>query len=568
LDAVGVLLLAKAATQAVAFAEHKPGHSTMDFALLVLAIGLFLAKTAMGVGLTWALLRFLATTELSVSMTLASRLFGDPGILARRPPTQSLIYGLGEGVGYATSRLLASASQALADVSLALVLLTVVLVEQPFGGIVLSVAAFLVAGSMTRLFSVPSQRAGREYSEGVVATYGVVRDIVETQRELYVSGRVMYPLELFRRARRQTANATARQGLLGQAPRYFLDLLTALGIAAIALVPVVSKGGLAASAGSLTLILAAVSRLMPAVLRIQTSMQGLYSASGVAQRTYDLFDLADSLRDEASDTPHAARGKGAAAARPAADANVLASVENVSFVYPNASRPALENVSFSLRFGQLTAIVGKSGAGKTTLVELLLGLRTPSKGRVLIRGELPRTRISRLPDSLAYMPQSTHLVAASLAENVALGLPRAEIDEARLLAAVVAAGLGEVVDTLPAGLETLLGEGAHPLSGGERQRVGLARVLYSKAELVILDEPTSALDPGTEAVVKETLDRLAARAAVLIIAHRLTTIDRANTVLAFSKGRLVFGGRPEVVVPNFLAAFGNPSDENAEKAPA
>ena len=221
--------------------------------------------------------------------------------------------------------------------------------------------------------------------------------------------------------------------------------------------------------------------------------------------------------------------------------------EGVSYTHLNKDEETIRDVSLSIPAGAYVAIVGPSGAGKTTLVDLLLGLYDPDKGAVSVAGIDPRVLREEAPGLVSYVPQRPGLISGSIAQNIALGVPEAEIDEAQVESVLKKAQLFDFVKTLPEGIHSSLGSHADALSGGQIQRLGFARALYSKPRLVILDEATSALDAATEASVAANIKNVGAETTVVVIAHRLSTIQDADTVFVMDDGRIVASGTfPEV----------------------
>ncbi|MFN8606527.1 MAG: ABC transporter ATP-binding protein [Vulcanimicrobiota bacterium] len=216
------------------------------------------------------------------------------------------------------------------------------------------------------------------------------------------------------------------------------------------------------------------------------------------------------------------------------------SLESVSYRYPGAEREAVHNLTLKLERHRMLALVGKTGSGKTTVADILAGQLVPQSGRVLVDG-LP-LRPKNWQANVGYVPQSIYLSSASLRRNIALGVPEAEIDEQRLLQVARVAQLEGLIEQLPEGLDTLLGERGFSLSGGERQRVGIARALYHEPEVLIFDEATSALDNQTEAGVMEAIESLASAHTIILIAHRLSTVRNCQTVCFFEDGRMLAQG--------------------------
>ena len=192
----------------------------------------------------------------------------------------------------------------------------------------------------------------------------------------------------------------------------------------------------------------------------------------------------------------------------------------------------------TIRSGESIGIVGPTGAGKTTLVDLVVGLLRPSSGRILIDGKDRGSHLSAWKRNIGYVPQSIFLIDDSLRRNIALGIDDSEIDESRVQAAVRLAQLERFVAELPHGLDTSVGERGVRLSGGERQRVGIARALYHDPGLLVFDEATSALDHPTEAAVNEAIEALHGQKTLLVVAHRLSSVRRCDRLVFLSNGRI------------------------------
>ena len=219
------------------------------------------------------------------------------------------------------------------------------------------------------------------------------------------------------------------------------------------------------------------------------------------------------------------------------------SLDGVTFTHSGKEAPTINSVSLEVPSGSYAAIVGPSGAGKTTLVDLMLGLYEPDSGRILLNNLSPLELRQRIPGLISYVPQKPGLVSGTLANNVALGLRDESIDEELVWSALRKAQLGQLVESLPQGIYSSLGSHSDALSGGQIQRLGLARALYTEPRLIILDEATSALDAATEASIAEAIQNLGSETTVVVIAHRLSTIQHADVVHVVDDGHVLASGK-------------------------
>jgi ATP-binding cassette, subfamily B, bacterial PglK len=223
-------------------------------------------------------------------------------------------------------------------------------------------------------------------------------------------------------------------------------------------------------------------------------------------------------------------------------------VDQAAYRYPTATEASLKGISLHLKKGQSIGLIGRSGAGKTTLVDVLLGLLTPETGDIRVDGQSIYGDIRAWQNMIGYVPQNIFLTDDTLERNIALGVPDHLIDYERLEQAVQAAQLGDMVAMLPDGLRTVLGERGTRLSGGQRQRVGIARVLYHDREILVLDEATAALDNETELLISDAVKALGGTKTLIIIAHRLSTIEHCDCIYMLERGQVVKSGTYEEVV--------------------
>jgi ABC-type multidrug transport system fused ATPase/permease subunit len=223
-------------------------------------------------------------------------------------------------------------------------------------------------------------------------------------------------------------------------------------------------------------------------------------------------------------------------------------IDGITYCYPNSSHDALKGISLEIAKGESIGLIGRSGAGKSTLVDLILGLLIPQSGDIRVDGSSIYSDLRSWQQRIGYVPQSIFLLDDTLEKNVAFGIPDDLINRDRVIQSIQAAQLSSLLDSLPNGLETRVGERGILLSGGQRQRIGLARVLYLERDILIFDEATSALDNETENLVSESIKKMSGRKTMIIIAHRLSTIEHCDLVYVLDKGQVVNSGKYDEVV--------------------
>jgi ATP-binding cassette subfamily B protein/subfamily B ATP-binding cassette protein MsbA len=293
------------------------------------------------------------------------------------------------------------------------------------------------------------------------------------------------------------------------------------------------------SAGDILVFISYLHSLYQPLNSITTTASTVQNAAANANRVTEILDTEVLVKDAPNARDISLRG------------NVR--YENVSFSY-ETSLPTLKNVSFGAKAGEVVAMVGPSGAGKTTLANLLARFHDPSSGRVTIDGvDIRDIRLRSLREQIAMVLQEPFLFPITIAENIAFGKPDASREE--IIEAAKAANAHDFIKRLPHGYDTVIGERGATLSGGEKQRLSIARAFLKDAPILILDEPTSALDAGAEHLLLGALDRLMKNRTTFIIAHRLSTIRNANLIIALNRGEVVERGRhPELMARNGLYA--------------
>ena len=345
-------------------------------------------------------------------------------------------------------------------------------------------------------------------------------------KETKILEREEYFLEQFDYNYKKSAGYDRQYRFLQVAPRPVMEAICIASLLAIIIFKLMRGTNSTYFVSTLSVFAIAAFRLMPSINRITSYMSVLmFTKSSIHSVYHDLREVERLEKTEMRKKEEAPL---------TVSSSIL--VENLSFRYPDADEDVLKHVNIEIKKNQSIALIGPSGAGKTTLADIILGVLEPTGGRICVDGTDIREHMNAWHKNIGYIPQSIYLMDASIRENIAYGIPAREIDEKRLERAVGEAQLKEFVEGLKDGLETVIGESGVRLSGGQRQRIGIARALYNDPDVLVLDEATSALDNETERAVMEAIEGLAGSKTLIIIAHRLTTIKNCDVVYEVKNG--------------------------------
>lgn len=520
--------------------------SQISVIIALTAVFVLVLKTVLQALMTRRISRFLANRQAEVSASLARRFLSRPLLFVQRWTTSEAIYALGSGVGAATVAILGSAITILAEVSLFIIVLLTLLYVDPW----VTLGAMVVFGTVVlvtqRYLARRGARNAAIMTGASIDTLSAVSEALQTYRETTVLNRREMYIAKYESLVGRYAQATASTTFIMEVPKYVLEATLYLGVLALGVAQFLVQKDLTQAAATVAIFLAAGLRVVPALLRLQGAAITIRNASVSALPT---FYLADALQQGESDPAvmdRASRIEAQAIRERIAaghgDFDATVTVSDVSVTYLDAVRPAVVDTSLSVPPGSSLALVGSTGAGKSTLADVIIGVLEPDTGSVTISGVTPREAISRWPGAIAYVPQAVALVVGSVRENVALGLPADAIDDDMVWEALQRAHLADFLRDQRDGLDTYIGERGMRLSGGQRQRLGIARALYTRPRLLVLDEATSALDAETEVAIVQTLDELEGEVSTITVAHRLATVRRADQLLYLEDGRIIARG--------------------------
>ena len=501
-------------------------------------LALFLSKALASVLLTKKAAFFVAKVEARSARTIAEVCFSGDLASSSKRSREEVMFAIQGGSPSAFNVVLNSTNSLITEGMLFVVVcvgfLLVDAVATLAAVIYFAVIAFVIQYFVGSLMS----KAGQTATVGAVASSTAINDLISVFRELLVAGKRETFIEKIYTSRVSTANSSATQFYLGGMPRYIIETALLLGVALFVLVQALS-GDVVKSAATVGVFLSGGFRLTAALLPLQNALLTIKSAVPAASFAHEILALS---ADVAIKHTHVQEDAKSDIPRLNPEGPVGVAFDNVSFSYLDADTPALRGVSFEVPPGSQVALMGPSGAGKSTIADLACRVLTPTQGQINLISGVVSARGTLADTRIGYVPQRPGLVSGTILENIALGVDSLLVNREDVVNAISLANLGDVVSGLPDGADTPLGKLQDGLSGGQLQRLGLARALYNKPQLLIMDEATSALDAESEAEIQKALDSMRGKVTVVLIAHRLNTIQHADKVILVEGGQVKDSG--------------------------
>ena len=510
-----------------------PSHESLVIGAMFGLVGVYLFKGLFLAFLAWCQTRFAFGVQAEMSHRLFAVYLRQPYTFHLQRNSAQLIRNVITEVSVFTSNLLA-AMLLLTELLVFVGLCALLLFVEPLGMLVVlsvlgtAVSAFhyLTRGRIARWGEE------RQHHEGLRLQH--LQQGLGGVKEARLLGRETEFLNRYQVDNVHTAQVMGAQIAMQQLPRLWLELLAIVGLAVLVFSMISQGRALDAVLPTLGLFAATAFRLMPSASRILGAVQTLRYGLPVINILHAEIRLATQPFAPASPQVAPFRSR--------------LELSHVSYSYPGATEPALKDIYVTIRHGESVGFIGASGSGKSTLVDVVLGLLSPKTGEVRVDGKDIRENLRHWQDQIGYVPQTIFLTDDTLRRNVAFGLSDEQIDDAAVRCAVRAAQLEEFVASLPDRLETVVGERGVRLSGGQRQRIGIARALYHDPAVLVLDEATSALDTATERGVMQAVGALHGSKTILIVAHRLSTVDRCDRLYRLRDGVAVDEGQATYVL--------------------
>lgn len=512
----------------VADLAHAWGITSADQLLLPLTVVLFVTALAAGAVrllLLWVSTRMGIATGVDLSLGVFRRTLYQPYRVHVNLHSSEVI----SGVNKASLVMFGVLLPGLLLISSLLLMVGIILTLLTIDATVAIVAAVCFGGSYGiitllchRQLKRDSQRIATEQTRAVKALQeglGGIRDVLLDGTQIFFS-------EIYRKADHAMKLAQGNNLFIGSSPRIAMEAIGLALIAGFAYVLSLQSEGVVAGLPVLGVFAVGAQRLLPVLQQIYASW---VSIAGAQASLVDLLEFLDQPLPVEAHEPEPAPLLFHDAIR----------FDNVRFRYSSDSPWVLDDINFSIPKGARVGFVGRTGSGKSTVLDLLMGLLEPNEGQILVDGQpISGNRLRAWQRGIAHVPQSIYLADTTLAENIAFGVPRDAIDMQRVQQAGRQAQIADFIESSPEGYQAYVGEQGIRLSGGQRQRIGIARALYKQAHVLVFDEATSALDNATEQSVMDAIEGLSSDLTILLIAHRLTTVRRCDTIVELEHGRV------------------------------
>lgn len=511
----------------------------------LLAAALLISKTILSVIFVRKTVFYLSRRSADISANLISKVLSQPLIKVQARSMQQTLYTVTSGVDSIAMGVLNTAVLIISDTSLLIILGIGLFIVDPIVALSTLLVFSGIAYLLYRLMQLRAIQLGEAQRLISIESSEKILEVLNSYREIVVRNRRSFYSRELGKLRFKLADVIAERAFMPNISKYVIEITVVVGSLAIAGLQFAVNDA-ARAVAVLSVFMAASTRISPAVLRLQQGAINIKSSVGSAGPTLDLIE---ELEDISS-------------GREKVDNLVFVhdgfvgdiELENVTLTYPTKRAPAVRNVSIQIKQGQVVSFVGPSGAGKTTIIDIILGVLKPDSGTVKIQGNDPLTSIQLWPGAIGYVPQDVMISNGTIRQNVCLGYSASEVPEENIWQALEVAQLSDFVRNLPEGLDTHVGDRGAKLSGGQRQRLGIARAMFTKPKLLVLDEATSALDGTTEASISEAVHNLKGGVTIVMIAHRLSTVKESDVIHYLNQGELVMSGSFEELrksIPEF-----------------
>jgi ABC-type bacteriocin/lantibiotic exporter with double-glycine peptidase domain len=512
---------------------------TCGFSLLLI----YLIKNAFAAFVVWLQLRFVWGTLLSLSNKLLEKYIYSPYQFFLTRNTSEIQRNLVSEMDHVVNSVMMPATRIITQSIMAVCILALLFWNDPFlaGAISLlfgGAYAWLYFGFRQKLSSIGARR-----TEANKMRFKTLSEVLSGIKEVRMTGREHYFIDNYTDALRRFSQLMIAGGLIAQLPKYLMESLAFGGILGITLYIVGVKQSMQEVIPVATLYAVAAYRILPAFQQITQALAALqFNRKSLNVISHDLASLVEH--------PDAAQIREIRKQRITCEDSI--NLRDVSFRYPTAETNAVERLTMTIHKNTTTGLVGTTGAGKSTIADIVLGLLIPQSGEVTIdQTKITEQTAPAWQIHTGYVPQQIFLIDDTVARNIAFGVHPKDINDDALIEAAHMAHIYQfVTKELPDGFDTIVGERGIRLSGGQRQRIAIARALYHKPELLVFDEATNALDGATEAIIRQSVHELSGTKTLLIIAHRLNTVKDCDVIHVLEHGRIIASGNYDELMKN------------------
>lgn len=499
----------------------------------LLAAALLIAKTFFSVIFIRKTIFFLSRRSAAISANLISRVLSQPLVKVQSKSMQQTLYAVTSGVNSIAMGVLGTTVAIISDTSLLVILAAGLFIVDFIVALSTFIVFAAIAFILYRLMQVRAIRLGEEQRFLEIESNEKILEVLNSYREIVVRNRRSFYSRELGRIRYNLADVIAERAFMPNISKYVIEITVVLGSLGIAALQFAINDAARAFA-VLAVFMAASTRISPAILRLQQGAVSIKSSIGSAGPTLDLIEELDELSSGSEKVDDLNFDHVGFAGE--------IELQNITFTYPTKRIPAVKDISLKIKQGQVVSFVGPSGAGKTTVIDVILGVLIPDSGNVQIQNYPPLSAIKLWPGAIGYVPQDVMISNGTIRQNVCLGYSLDEVEDEDVWQALEVAQLAEFIRELPEGLDTPVGDRGTKLSGGQRQRLGIARAMFTKPKLLVLDEATSSLDGTTEASISEAVHNLKGGVTIVMIAHRLSTVKESDVIYYLAKGKLEMAG--------------------------
>lgn len=499
-----------------------------QIAILGVIAGIILVGRSMAsLVITKKIIYFFSRRSADLSVSLTKRLFAQPLLTIQARSSQDILYSLTRGTEFLMIQVLGTSTVLVADIAVLALLMFGLVAFDPLTAFSTFLIFSTVAFALHKSLSTKAGKLGEQNARFNIEGNKAINESLTAYREAFVGNRFGYYIQKIDHSRKGLAEISGHVNFMPYISKYAIEATVILGALIISGIQVIIWDA-AHAVAALGIFLAAGTRIGPSVLRLQHGVVYIRNSLGLASPTLRIMEeLKDSKYVEGG--VHELRTEHD-------EFSPSLEISNLTYSYPSMQCDVISKLELKILEGSYVAIVGSSGVGKSTLVDLILGILSPTSGKILISGRSPREAIIHWPGAIGYVPQDVAISDGTILENVLMGYSNETLSTEAIYDLLRTVELESFVRGLDKELETQVGERGSKLSGGQRQRLGIARALVTQPKILILDEATSALDGETEASISDSLLNLRNSVTIIAIAHRLRTVKNADFILYLKPG--------------------------------